>query len=157
VCFTDIAISQAPEEYQYTISRESFPNCYKMIVRHGYNERIVTQDLASLICAKLLDFINSGNGGSVAVRPTQDGGSASSSDISQEAEALERAFQTQVLYIVGKEQLKVIHPHALFLTNFFRGVVLNMFIWVHEVTRSKVQEMKVPIDRLVEVGFIKEM
>jgi KUP system potassium uptake protein len=34
---------------------------------------------------------------------------------------------------------------------------LDAFVWIRELTRTKVQEMNVPVDSLVEVGFIKEM
>ena len=130
-----------------------------MIVRYGYSEHIVTKDLTSLIYNRLRDFISPTAEKSPKVSPAVASSSAdaTSLDSSSEIEALERAFQTQVLYIVGKEQLKTADPDRDFYKGFFRRLVLNAFIWIRDLTRSKVQEMNVPVDHLVEVGFIKEM
>jgi KUP system potassium uptake protein len=127
-----------------------------MIVRHGYNERIVSKDLANLIYDQLRHFITSGTDESVTFCPP--GNSANGkTDPPREVEVLERAFGTQVLYVVGKEQLKIMLPKGLSITGFFRSVFLNAFIWMRDLTRSKIQEMDLPYDRLIEVAFVKEM
>jgi KUP system potassium uptake protein len=35
--------------------------------------------------------------------------------------------------------------------------LLRIFIWIRENTRAKVASMRIPIDKLVEVGFVKEI
>jgi len=66
-----------------------------------------------------------------------------------------------VVYIVGKEQLKItalpLGGGHFTVRGLLRTLSLNAFVWIRELTRSKVQEMNVPVDSLVEVGFIKEM
>ncbi|KAH0543882.1 hypothetical protein GP486_008543 [Trichoglossum hirsutum] len=144
----------APIEDQYSISRLSVANCYQMIVRHGYNEHIVTKDLAGLIHNKLRAFITTNS----TYNTKGESADANSNDsASSEAETLERAFQSQVVYIVGKEQLKIVPPRGLSIRGLLRRLSLNAFIWIRDLTRTKVQEMNVPVDRLVEVGFIKEI
>jgi KUP system potassium uptake protein len=127
-----------------------------VIVRHGYNERIVSKDLANLIYDQLRHFITSGTSESVTFYPPGNGANGNI-DPSREIEVLERAFGTQVLYAVGKEQLKIILPKGLSIKGFLRSVFLNAFIWMRDMTRSKIQEMDLPYDRLIEVAFVKEM
>ena len=65
---------------------------------------------------------------------------------------LQRAFEDQVVYVVGKEQLRI-RPD----TGIFRRVLLTAFLWIKENTRAKVQALNVDVDKLVEVGFVKEV
>jgi len=68
----------------------------------------------------------------------------------QERAALDVAYEKQVVYILGKEQLR------LDAKNFLpKNLALSIFVWMRENTRSKQQEFNVPIDQLVEVGYIK--
>ena len=127
-----------------------------MIVRHGYNERIVSKDLANLIYDQLRHFITSGTDESITFAPPENGANGNT-DPSREVEVLERAFGAQVLYVVGKEQLKIMLPKGLSITGFLRSIFLNAFIWMRDLTRSKIQEMDLPYDRLIEVAFVKEM
>ena len=114
----------------------------------------MTEDLAGLIYNKLVAFIAFTSRKSVvASTPVEE----TDANTSAEIRALEKAFQTQVLYIVGKEQLNLAPSNNFFSKDFFRRITLNTFIWIRDLTKSKVQEMNVPIDRLVEVGFIKEL
>jgi KUP system potassium uptake protein len=46
----------APED-RYHVSRLAIPNCYRLIVRHGYMDEVITPDLASLIYEKTRDHI----------------------------------------------------------------------------------------------------
>ena len=65
---------------------------------------------------------------------------------------LHAAYERQVLYIVGKEQMRISAD-----TRIWRRVVLNAFLWLRDNTRSKVAAMNIPTDQLIEVGFIKEV
>jgi KUP system potassium uptake protein len=127
-----------------------------MIVRHGYNERIVSMDLANLIYGQLRHFITFGTNESITFYPPGNGANRNT-DPSREVEVLERAFGTQVLYIVGKEQLKIVLPKGLSIKGFFRSIFLGAFIYMRDLTRSKIQEMDLPYDRLIEVAFVKEI
>ena len=65
---------------------------------------------------------------------------------------LEEAYNHQVLYIIGKSQLTV-GPTG----NHFRKVLLHAWLWLRENTRTKIASLKVPMDRVFEVGFIKDI
>jgi KUP system potassium uptake protein len=72
--------------------------------------------------------------------------------VSQKLTDLQRAYNSQVVYVVGKEQMRI-SPKA----NFGRQILLRAFLWLRENTRSKVQALNVEVDKLVEVGFVKEV
>jgi KUP system potassium uptake protein len=182
-------------EHRYTVSRLAIPNCYRVIVRHGYMDAVITPDLASLVCEQVRDFIIRGKPtpGPLARPPTQpsddnnpksekmfisqaeeDSPSAtmtqspsSASDagkISQEKEKaadenilkdvvnLQQAFDHKVLYIIGKEEMRI-KPG----TKIWRNVLLRAFLWIRDNTRTKIAALGVPTDRIVEVGFVKEV
>lgn len=69
-------------------------------------------------------------------------------------DALDRAFKNkdEVLYIIGKEQMRVKEG-----TNIARSLLLKAFIVLRDNTRAKVQTLSVPIDKVIEVGFVKEV
>lgn len=203
--------SVAPEN-RYTVSRLAIPNSYRLIVRHGYNDEVITPDLASLIYEQVRDFVithpntsrpSNPVTGPVAVqqqqapahhlpalRPTADANDAlfthptsSTGDIAQKKEEgssteaecikgekssavekvsypiysaelaqLEEAYSHRVLYIIGKEQMKVKAK-----ANIFRKVLLFAFLWVRDNTRTKIANLRVPNDRVIEVGFVKDI
>jgi KUP system potassium uptake protein len=70
----------------------------------------------------------------------------------RELQALDVAYEKQVVYILGKEDLKI-RPQVFIL----KRAVLAAFVWMRENTRTKVQELNVPIGQLVEVGYVKEI
>jgi KUP system potassium uptake protein len=42
-------------------------------------------------------------------------------------------------------------------TRLWRKVLLHMFLWMRENTRTKIANLRVPIDKVLEVGFVKEV
>ena len=71
-----------------------------------------------------------------------------------ELRALNRAHETQNVYIVGKEQMRIIEGRK---KGWLRKMVLELFLWIRENARSKIVDMKIPVDLLVAVGFVKEI
>jgi KUP system potassium uptake protein len=69
-----------------------------------------------------------------------------------ELSALQQAFTTHILYIIGKEQMKI-KPG----TTLWRRVQLSMFLWLRDNTRTKIANLRVQTERVVEVGFVKEV
>jgi KUP system potassium uptake protein len=189
--------SVAPEQ-RYTVSRLAIPHCYRVVVRHGYMDAVITPDLASLVCEQVRDFIIRGkqSPGPLAHPPpsadgeknatekmfissgqadedldnaattTQSPSSASDAGkISQEKEKekadetiladvvkLQQAFDHKILYIIGKEEMRI-KPG----TKIWRNVLLRAFLWLRDNTRTKIAALGVPTDRIVEVGFVKEV
>jgi KUP system potassium uptake protein len=198
-----------PPENRYTVSRLGIPHSYRLIVRHGYNDEVITPDLASLIYEQVRNFVvthgsarpplNQAAGSQTAqeqqvsecrppaLQPATDvnnrqttqtassavdlGNSAQNKDLdgSTEAESsqsekasdtgigselakLEEAYSHRVLYIIGKEQMKI-KANA----NIFRKVLLSAFLWIRDNTRTKIANLRIPTDRVIEVGFVKDI
>ncbi|KAH6671701.1 potassium transporter-domain-containing protein [Halenospora varia] len=163
-------------EDRYHVSRLAIPNCYRLIVRHGYMDEVISPDLASLVCEQVKQFIIKSSAPvpirEITFQPTADADEQSNTSntspftladpekasrdrqekMSADLGKLEQAFGQQVLYIIGKEEMKV-RPG----TNVFRKVLLKAFLWMRENTRNKIANLRVPTDRVIEVGFVKEV
>ena len=222
-----------PLEDRFTVSRMGIPGCYRLVVRHGYMDEIITPNLASLIFEQIRDFVirngvsdrpieheeeegqaekdeiakadvitkrASDSSGAdtndpnntdtitaeevtgtieppattllpnrkptLQVRPSSIAGSSTYREDQEEDKSaekfdektttelarLEHAFTTQSLYIIGKESLKVKGE-----AGFFRKVALEFWLFLRENTRTKIANLRVPQEKVVEVGFVKEM
>ncbi len=42
-------------------------------------------------------------------------------------------------------------------TKIWRRILLSMFLWMRDNTRTKVANLRVQTDRVVEVGFVKDV
>lgn len=146
-----LSVPSIPEAERYVVSRTSIPSCYRLTIRHGYSDNIVTPDLARLIVQQLVLHVTRDR----SHMDGQDNASASSKhspEIQAELDAIERAHAAQTVYVMGKEQMKV-HQG----TNIVRRVILEAFLWIRENSRAKMAAMNIPTENLVEVGFVKEI
>ncbi|KAJ6125191.1 hypothetical protein N7471_012508 [Penicillium samsonianum] len=151
-------------ENRFTVSRLAIPNCYRLVVRYGYNDEIITPDLASVIVDQVrkyltlssasvpldredeeMDSVTPGN-------PTTEGSRDARAFLSSEITNLEAAYSHKVLYIVGKEEMKIKPDAAL-----IRKALLRVFLWIRDNTRNKMASLRLPTDKLIEVGFLKEI
>lgn len=188
-------------EDRYHVTRLAIPNCYRLVVHHGYKDEVFTPDLTALIYEKVRNHIvtraankKRENTSASAAKKRRGSGilknssawgeaSATQTDVSEKEdqsslsverarkrsrqisstsvatgstaarlEALDRAFKDEVLYVIGKEQMRVKEG-----TNIARSLLLKAFIVLRDNTRAKVQSLSVPIDKVVEVGFVKEV
>ncbi|KAI1105464.1 potassium transporter [Jackrogersella minutella] len=182
---------------RYAISRiPAVPGCYRLVVRHGFMDEVITPDLAALIYEQVRKFIiREGNDeddeprsvpvdGEEEREHAQTNGAASDNQADEETKAkkaaaaaakqkersaallgladeatkeelgrLDRAFVTKVMYIVGKEQMHI-KANA---TSFVRRILLTTFLWIRENTRAKIANLRLAMDRVVEVGFVKDI
>jgi KUP system potassium uptake protein len=174
-----------PIEDRYNVSRLAIPNCYRLVVRHGYSDVVINPDLASLIHEQIQNFIirdgvkpqdpeksdpstnvtNSIDNNNLTTTKTSRSeethitfrGPLPPSPLPQQSTAtalakLEEAYNHQVLYIIGKAQL-----HVAPTGGFARNILLHAFLWLRENTRTKIASLKVPMDRVFEVGFVKDI
>lgn len=148
-------------EERYSVSRLAIPNCYRIVVRFGYNDIIVSNDLAAVIYQQLKTFLetqkNEHSTRTIQEPPPAEKESASADASAtlmsvMEVQQLYEAFDHKVLYVVGKEQMKV-KPG----TSWIRAIFLSAFLWMRENTRGKITDLQLPIDNLIEVGFLKEI
>jgi KUP system potassium uptake protein len=138
--------TQVEEEEKYRIILTDVPNCFQVHVRHGFNEHVVTQNLSQLIHERLRRFIISGDG--MLNNPSDQHDEITR----QKLDALEKANKEGVVYIIGKEQLKT-NPNA----SFIRRLALGVFIWLRQISRSKVAEMDFQLADVFEVGVFTQI
>lgn len=165
-----------PPERRYTVTRVAIPNCYRLVVRHGYMDEVITPDLASLVCEQVRNFIVCQG---VALKYSDSSEPTSIQDhtftplprtdekgysdpemtslttedtIAADLAKLQHAFDRQVLYIIGKEQMRVKAG-----TGIWRKALLHAFLWLRDNTRTKIANLRVQTDRVIEVGFVKEV
>ena len=163
----------APED-RFSVSR-CFParsstalqQMYRVTIRHGYSDNIMTGDLGRLIYENLRNFIIR-EGADLAAPSTSDPSSSSEASSAtspspnddhqrrfhDSLDALQAAYEDQVVYIVGKEQMRIgevnYNPKS-----WARRLALAAFLWLRSNTGSKVANMNLDVEKLVEVGFVK--
>lgn len=65
---------------------------------------------------------------------------------------IENAYDHRVLYVIGKEEMKIRGDAP-----FWRKILLSAFLFVRHNSRSKMANLKVPTEKLVEIGFLKDI
>jgi KUP system potassium uptake protein len=166
--------SVAPEN-RHAVSRLAIPNCYRLVVRYGYNDEIITPNLASVIAEQIRRYLAEKHfhlRRQVSLDPpgtTANENQANSTDYvtatslaekevvseeryDDELAKLDNAYAHNVLYVMGKEQMKIKEG-----TNYARMVLLWMFLWIRDNTRNKMANLRIPTDKVIEVGFLKEI
>ena len=223
-----LSIPSIPPESRFVVSRcfvssatfrDAVPNCFRVMIKYGYTDQVMTSDLAQLLYDQVREFLIKeatpqlcrdstavfreaqvdSNGRSlvgsqpletieekVATTTTSDHLSAPTdtssransintaqshlASLSRTLAALERAFRSQTVYVVGKGLMRVRVPPRYSLKKQQRtgtliecvkGVtryyVLSMFLWMRNSTKSKIERLQVGVDgeRLVEMGVVK--
>lgn len=201
-----------PDGERYSVSKfTTIPGCYRLVVRHGFMDEVISPDLAALIYEKVRAFVirQAGERGE-AMRREDDASDSGASHATQrsgienvegvftvpevpgstgadvnitaattttsgagprerhvseklpvelrdeavaaELARLDRAYAAKIMYVVGKEQMKIRDQ-----TGLFRKVLLGTFLWVRENTRAKIANLRLAMERVVEVGFVKEI
>ena len=173
-----LSIPTLPEDERFSVSRCSsglgssssgtFPNIFRVTIRHGYADRVFTNDLSLFIYENLRDFIiREGTTLSPAIRRAPEEKSSDSDEqeeqgtqkrLQQETvrhnlETLQVAYEEQVVNIVGKEQMRIDEVRKC--SGWPRKIFLAAFLWLRSNTGNKVANMNLDIEKLVEVGFVK--
>lgn len=145
-----------PEHERYIINRTSIPSCYRVTVHCGYMDDVITADLAKLLVDQITLFITSDqaeSSGPESLNHSEDISVTNrDTEIRSELAALQHAESPQTVYIVGKEQMRIERG-----TNILRRIILEMFLWIRENARSKIVGLNIPMEQLVEVGFVKDI
>jgi KUP system potassium uptake protein len=181
-----------PPEDRYRVSRLAIPNCYRLVVRHGYSDEVISPNLAALVCEQVRNFIvlsaaapapahgpaivtltpDEPEESTTTALPTEDSGSTSnrskerlpsekdtandpqskSESILRDLKMLQEAHDYRVLYIIGKEEMRVRAG-----TGLVRKTLLYTFLWLRDNTRTKIANLRVPTEKVIEVGFVKDV
>lgn len=140
-----------PYDQRFVISRVTtkIPSCYQIVLRHGYMDDILTPNLARIIVNELMTFITRG--------PFPPDESDLPPDVRDELDALRSAEEAQTVYLMGKQTMRVQKRESRTLKNICRRVALEAFLWIRENSRTKLANLDIDPDSLVEVGFVKEI
>ncbi|KAK5134154.1 hypothetical protein LTR08_006929 [Meristemomyces frigidus] len=152
-----LSVPHVDEDERYAVFRTSAKNVYRLTIRHGYNDHVITPDLARLVYEEVRKSITRGG-----IRPSSAEQSSAAGDKQSKAQQdaalaarlrhLDDAYTTQTLYLVGKQQLRISEKYS-----FVEKILLGAFLWVRQNCRSRVEKLNVTVDKLVEVGFVGEM
>jgi KUP system potassium uptake protein len=72
--------------------------------------------------------------------------------LSQSLAKLELAYRHEVLYIMGKEQMKIKAG-----ASYVRKMLLHISLSIRDNTRKKMANLRVPTDKEIEVRFLKQI
>lgn len=155
-------------------------NLFRITIRHGYTDEVITPDLGMVLYEQLRNIIireasaRSYNAFPPSTPLTETPGPSSAvsdadtlrlsvagmqqrerleSSVRQQLETIKAAFEDQVVYVVGKEQMRIQERHDV--KNLARRMVLSAFLWLRSNTGSKVANLNIDPDKLVELGFVK--
>ena len=138
----------AAERYLVARAAGGGAGCYRVTVRCGYMDDVLTPALGREVVQQLVLYITRGRGGKAEVGEYTP-------EVREELEALERAAEEQMVYVIGKEVMKVKREGSV--KGFFRFMVLETFLWIRENSRAKLADLDIDAGNLVEVGFVKEI
>jgi KUP system potassium uptake protein len=148
-----------------------WPNCYRLMIRYGYMDEVITPDLASIVLEQIRQHVIERNATRyhnhahrVGVRheiseiqpvdPTIKNSTTVSaeSDTASALASIDAAYAHRIVYVIGKEEMNIRKASP-----YWRSFLLSIFLFVRHNTRSKMANLKVPIDKLVEIGFVKDI
>jgi KUP system potassium uptake protein len=78
--------------------------------------------------------------------------------LNEELKNLRSSYTSQMVYILGKEVMKIRNSGGRFSPwGLLRHFFLWIFLWLRENSRTKLADMNIDADKLIEVGFVKEI
>ncbi len=149
-----LPVPTIPLAERYVISRTPgtlLTSCYSVVLRHGYADDVLRPGMARDLVAQI-ELALSRN----TRRQETDGSGVT---IASELETLREAALFQTVYVLGKEVMRVHRPASGNWKpwNFVRALFLELYLWIRENSRTKLADLDIDVDRLVEVGFLKEI
>jgi KUP system potassium uptake protein len=149
------------ERFVITRATSQIPSCYCITLRHGYTDDVLTAELGRKIVQQLKEFITRSGGGAAAGTTATTTKPPKPEDLSPairtELDALDRAEAAQTVYVMGKQVMRIRRGEGNVVKRAFRTVALEAFLWVRENSRTKLADLDIDPDCLVEVGFVKEI
>ncbi|OIW33740.1 potassium transporter [Coniochaeta ligniaria NRRL 30616] len=134
------------------------PDAYSVVLRHGYADDVLRPGLARDLVAQI-ELAVSGRGGG-------------NGHLAAELDTLRRAVEVQTVYVLGKEAMRIkrrggaggdgeqrkgVRGVGGLVRTAVRRVLLGTFLWIRENSRAKLADLDIDVDKLVEVGFVKEI
>jgi KUP system potassium uptake protein len=126
------------ERYVVTRSPAVGAGCYNVTLRHGYADDVIKPGLGR----ELIGQVEL----SISTRPGVH---------DAELKALRAGYDSQTVYVLGKETMRIKKSRGV--GSFFRKAILEVFLFLRENSRTKLADLDIDADRLIEVGFVKEI
>ena len=129
---------------RYIVTRVSaISSCYAVTLRHGYNDNLLYPGVASDVVAQIELAIMGGR---------QDEAT------NAELEILRSSRTSSMVYVLAKETIKICRKKgSLSPKAYLRSWLLWIFLWTRENSRTKLADLDIDADKVVEVGYIKEL
>ena len=177
-----LAVPAIPETERFLVTRHRGTTpalsscCYTVVLRHGYTEEPLYPGIAADLVTHVDLFLQRCLGRT----PPAD-----VARVQQEIAALHEAGQAQVVYLLGKEAMRVRRRSSSnssgpldadgggagrsrfrFNSNFSfnfnmwalcRRLLLSLFLWLRDNSRAKLASFDMEIDKIVEVGYLTEL
>jgi KUP system potassium uptake protein len=119
------------------------PSCYRVTLRHGYTDDVLTPDLGRVLVRELVLFLTRGEPEAAADdMPPR---------VQEEMAALELAAGAQMVYIMGKQVMRIRRRDKRHLG---RRVGLGVFLWLRENSHTKLADLNIDPNSLVEIGYV---
>ena len=159
-------------------AHELVQDFFQVTLRHGYTDEVVTPDLGMVVYEEIRKFIirenvitiadvsqetskNRPSAGTttslaeaLATVPTETRQrQIAHNTVQQRLDNVKAAYVDQVTLIVGKEQMRIRESH--YAKGWPRRIALAGFLWLRGNTGSRVANLNVDVDKLVEIGFVK--
>lgn len=168
-----------PDSERYFVFQLSLPNCYRLVIRHGYMDEVITHDLAAVVLAQVRQHImrvqrsrdldtvfeedfpiwkqermaeETSASAELPKAPSESIAGGGDDTTKDSLSVAETAFSHRVLYIVGKEEMKIQPASPL-----WRKLLLSAFLFIRHNSRNKVANLQLPTAKLVEIGFVKNI
>lgn len=140
-----LPVPTVPLTDRYIVTRVSgISSCYSVTLRHGYIDNVLHPGLARDVIQQIDLAITSGR---------QDDATDA------ELEVLRFSNNSRMVYVLGKETMKIRRPNkgSLSPKAYVRAWILWIFLWIRENSRTKLANLDIDADKVVEVGFVKEL
>jgi KUP system potassium uptake protein len=148
-----LSVPTVPADLRFVITRVTgnIPSCYRLTLRHGYMDDVLTPDLGGEIVSKLMLFITRGAASDPVFNLDE-----LPHRVREEVLALKKAQSAQMVYLIGKQVMRVRRSSGN-VKELTRRIGLEVFLWIRENSRAKLADLAINPDNLIEVGFVKEV
>lgn len=130
---------------RYVITRVSDINsCYAVTLRHGYMDNVLYPGLAHDVIQQIELAI---------ARGRRDDATTAELNI------LRSSHNSGTVYVLGKETMKIDQSNMRVSSpqTYLRTWLLWIFLWIRENSRTKLADLDIDADKVVEVGFVKKL
>ncbi|VUC37580.1 unnamed protein product [Clonostachys rosea] len=148
-----LSVPTVPIEERFVTTRATshIPSSYRITLRHGYLDDVLTPDLGSIIADEVARFLRTVSA-SIGANPHN-----SLNGLDEELRTLERVRSEQTVYVLGKQVMRIKKKNGNVVKRLFRTMFLHAFLWIRENSRAKLADLDMDYNNLVEIGFVEEI